>query len=103
MAPDAPLVLAVAVPLAAVLVGAWVHRDARRRGFTDGAPYLAVLVGGSLFAGAVPGLVAYAVESGATGQVQQGYPTALRVVPGVVALGVYLVARRRFGADGEAA
>lgn len=88
--PAGTTLLAVLFPLAGVALGVWVYRDARARGHRDLAPFAAVVVGGLFLTGSVPGLVALAVaEDVAT----QGFPTALRVVPGLAALTVYLVAR----------
>lgn len=79
-----------AVVLAGAL-GAWVYVDARSRYGADLAALAAVAIGGLLIAGSLPGLVALAVADDAA---VQGFPTALRIVPGLVALGVYLYARR---------
>lgn len=79
--------LTVLFPLLAVAAGVGVYIDARRRGREEVAPLLGVAVGGLFLAGSVPGLVALAVADDAA---TQGFPTALRVVPGVVALAVYL-------------
>ena len=80
---------AAVVPLAVVL-GAWIYVDARRRMDPELAPFIAVAIGGLLLAGSLPGLVALAVADDAA---VQGFPTALRVVPGLVALGAYLYVR----------
>lgn len=85
--PGPRLLLALGFPLFAVVAGALVYRDARRRGRGELAPWIGVVVGGLLLAGSVPGLVALAVSAEAA---SQGFPTALRVLPGVVALVVYL-------------
>lgn len=81
--------LTLGFPVLATALGVWVYRDARRRGW-ELAPLVAVFVGGFLLAGSVPGLVALAVSEDAA---VQGYPTAIRIVPGVVALGAYLYFR----------
>lgn len=74
-------------PVVAVVVGAWVYRDARRRGYDDWAPWVALGIGGLFLTGSVPGLVALAIAGEAA---TQGFPTALRVVPGLVALAAYV-------------
>lgn len=84
------LLLTVAFPLLAALIGVWVYRDARARGRGELAPWIGLVVGGLLISGSVPGLVAYAVSTDAA---VQGFPTALRIVPGLVALIVYLYFR----------
>lgn len=81
------LSVTVAFALLAVGVGGWVYRDARSRDREAAAPFVAFAVGGLFLAGGLPGLVTLAVTGGAA---SQGYPTALRVVPGVLALAVYL-------------
>lgn len=74
-------------PVPAVALGTWVYRDARRRGHDDWAPWAALGIGGLFLTGSVPGLVALAVG----GEVAvQGFPTALRVIPGLVALAAYV-------------
>lgn len=85
--PAARLVLVVCLPVLAVVTGVLVYRDARRRGRRELAPYLGAVVGGLFLAGAVPALVALAVAPDAA---VQGFPTAVRVLPGVLALAVYL-------------
>ena len=77
-------------PAAGLLAGAWVYRDARRRGHADWAPYVALAVGGLFVTGSVPGLVALAI---ADEPAAQGFPTALRVVPAFVALAAYAYLR----------
>lgn len=88
------LVLTLLAPLAAVAVGVWVYLDARRWRDDDLPPYLGFVVGGLFLAGTVPGLVALAV---AADPAVQGFPTALRVLPGGTALVVYLFVRPRRG------
>lgn len=73
-------------PVLAVAVGAWIYRDARKRGHADWAPWVALAIGGLFLTGSVPGLVALAVTAE---PVAQGFPTALRLVPGLVALSAY--------------
>lgn len=73
-------------PVLAVAVGAWVYRDARHRGHDDWAPWVALAIGGLFLTGSVPGLVALAVSGDPA---VQGFPTALRLVPGLVALATY--------------
>ena len=80
----------VAVPLLAVAVGVLVYLDARRRGKGELAPLIGVAIGGLFLAGSLPGVVALAV---ADDPAAQGFPTALRVIPGFIALGVYLYFR----------
>lgn len=86
--------LTLGVAAFAVAAGAWIYADARSRFGEDVAALLGVAIGGLLLAGSLPALVALAVADDAA---VQGFPTALRIVPGVVALGVYLYARRRRG------
>lgn len=86
------VLLTVLVVLLSFALGVWVFLDARRAGKEELAPFAAVVVGGLFLAGAIPGVVAYAV---AADPAAQGFPTALRIVPGFVALGVYLYFRRR--------
>lgn len=74
-------------PVLAVAVGGWVYRDARRRGHDDWAPWIALAIGGLFVTGSVPALVGLAFAGEAA---VQGFPTALRVVPGLVALGAYV-------------
>lgn len=84
---DSRLILSLLFPLLAVTVGTWVYLDARSRGRGEFAALIGAVIGGLLLAGSVPGLVAFAVAADAA---TQGFPTAIRVVPGVVALLVYL-------------
>ena len=84
------LLLVAAFPLLAALLGVWVYRDAKARGRGELAPWIGLVVGGLFITGSVPGLVALAVEADAA---TQGFPTALRIVPGIVALAVYLYFR----------
>ena len=90
--PGEGILLTVLVPLLAAGLGVWVYFDARGRGQEDLAPLFAIIVGGLFIAGSVPGLVALLV---AEDPAVQGFPTALRIVPGVFVLGVYLFFRRR--------
>lgn len=76
-------------PVFAVATGVYVYVDASRRGF-ELAPLAGVFVGGFLLAGSAPGLVALAISEEV---VVQGFPTALRVIPGLVALVGYLALR----------
>lgn len=87
---DPTVALAVAFPALAVAVGVWAYVDASRRGREEFAPFIGVAVGGPFLVGSVPGLVALVVADGAA---TQGFPTALRIVPGIVVLGVYLYFR----------
>lgn len=84
---DGLALLLVVVPLMAVVLGAWVYRDARRRGHDEYAPWAGLVVGGLFVTGSVPGLVALAVAPDAA---VEGFPTAIRIVPGLVALAGYL-------------
>lgn len=77
-------------PVLAVAVGAWVYRDARQRGHGDWAPWIALAIGGLFLTGSVPGVVALAIAGEAAAQ---GFPTALRLVPGLVALVAYVSLR----------
>jgi len=90
-APGGRVLLAVLFPLLAVAIGVWVYMDARKRGRGELAPWIGLVVGGLFVTGSVPGLVALAVSGDAA--VVQGFPTALRIVPGFVALAVYLYFR----------
>lgn len=83
--------LALLFPLAAIAVGVWVYLDARKRGQDELAPWFGLVVGGLFVTGSVPGLVALAVSADAVAA--QGFPTALRIVPGLVALAAYLYFR----------
>lgn len=81
------LLLAVFLAILGAGVGVWVYRDARARGRGELSAWVGAVVGGLILAGSVPGLVALT----ASGDVAaQGFPTALRIVPGLVALVVYL-------------
>lgn len=88
VAPGDRLLLVLALPVFAVLLGLWVYRDAQARGRGELAPWIGLVVGGLFVTGSVPGLVALAVSGEAAAA--QGFPTALRLVPGAVALVVYL-------------
>ncbi len=77
-------------PAAGLAAGAWVYRDARRHGHEDWAPYVALVVGGLFVTGSVPGLVALAI---ADAPAAEGFPTALRIVPALVALAAYAYLR----------
>ena len=90
-APSGRVLLAVLFPLLAVAIGVWVYLDAKRRGRGELAPWIGLVVGGLFVTGSVPGLVALAVSGDAAAV--QGFPTALRIVPGVVTLAVYLYFR----------
>mgnify|MGYP000563178072 CR=1 FL=1 len=78
-------------PVLAVVAGVGVFLDARDRGRDTGiAALVGAAIGGLFLAGTVPSLVALAItDAPAT----QGFPTAIRVVPGFAALGIYLVLR----------
>lgn len=86
-------VVALSLPLVALLAGFAVYRDANSRG-TDRnvAALLGFVIGGLFLAGSLPGLVALAV---AEDRVVQGFPTSIRILPGVAALLVYLYFRSR--------
>lgn len=86
MATTRAILLAVGLPLLAVVTGLWVYRDARRRGREELAPWLGLGIAGLFLAGSVPGLVALALSADAA---TQGFPTAIRVIPGVAALAAY--------------
>lgn len=90
-APSGRVLVAVLFPLIAVAIGVWVYLDAKRRGRGELAPWIGLVVGGLFVSGSVPGLVALAVSGDAA--VVQGFPTAIRIVPGIVALAVYLYFR----------
>lgn len=86
----APVVSLVLPPLA-VAAGVVVYWDAHRRGRDrEVAALFGFVVAGLFLAGSVPGLVALAVT---TESAAHGFPTALRVVPGVVAVLVYASVR----------
>lgn len=80
----------IVLPLVAVGIGVWTYRDAADHGL-ELAPLVGVIIGGFFLAGTVPGLVALAIAPEAAAA--QGFPTALRVVPGFVALAAYLYFR----------
>lgn len=82
--------IVVAVTVLAVGAGAWVFYDARRRGREELAPFLGGAVGLVFLAGSIPAFVALVVAADAT---VQGFPTALRVVPGFAAVGAYILLR----------
>lgn len=84
------LLIAILLPFVAVALGIWVYWDARTRGRGELAPWLGLVVGGLFVTGSVPGLVALAFSADAA---TQGFPTALRIVPGAVALAAYLFYR----------
>lgn len=84
---------AVLLPMFAIVTGAAIFLDARSRDRDRSvAAMAAFIIAGLLLAGSVPSLVALAV---ADGQAAQGFPTALRIVPGLVAIAVYLFFRNR--------
>lgn len=84
---------AVLLPMFAIVAGAAIFLDARRQNRDRSvAAMAAFIVAGLLLAGTVPSLVALAV---ADADAAQGFPTALRIVPGLVAIAVYLVFRSR--------
>lgn len=87
----APAAVWLALPVLAVAAGVVVYWDAHHRGRDRGvAALFGFVVAGLFLAGSVPGLVALAVT---TDSAAQGFPTALRVVPGVVAALVYAAVR----------
>jgi|GEM_PF-691483 len=90
LAVDGGLALTLAAVVASLVIGGWVYVDASERFGEDPALLLAAAVGGLLLAGSFPGLVALAV---ADDPVVQGFPTALRIVPGLAAVAVYFYAR----------
>lgn len=81
------LLLVVGLPALGLVAGYLVYRDANRRGRRELAPLFGVVIAGLVVAGSVPGLVALAVASDPT---VQGFPTAIRIVPGLVALSAYV-------------
>jgi hypothetical protein len=84
---------AVILPIFSIVAGLLVFLDARRQNRDRPlAAMAAFIVTGLLLAGSVPALVALAV---ADGQAAQGFPTALRIVPGLLAIAVYLFFRSR--------
>jgi len=87
MVARARLLFAVGLPIIAIGVGWWVYQDARKRGHDELALWIGFVIAGLFLAGSVPGLVALAI---ADGSAIQGFPTALRVVPGIAAFVVYL-------------
>jgi hypothetical protein len=84
---DGRTLLVFGFPLLGLAIGYLVYRDARDRGRGELAPAFGVAIGGLFLAGSVPGLVALAVSSEAA---TQGFPTALRIVPALVAVAAYL-------------
>lgn len=87
MAAVARILFSIGLPIVAIVTGWWVYRDANQRGRGELAPWIGAVIAGLFLAGSVPGLVALAV---AQESAIQGFPTALRVVPGLAALLVYL-------------
>lgn len=87
---DGEIVTSIAVPLLAIAVGVWVYRDAKATGRQELAPLIGFAIGGLFLVGSLPGLVALAVASDPA---SQGFPTAVRIVPGIIALGIYLYFR----------
>lgn len=85
------LVVSILLPVLSLLAGLLVYRDSLRSGRDS---YLAALLGfiiaGLFLAGSVPGLVALAFTQEAA---VQGFPTSVRVLPGVLAVIVYLYFR----------
>ncbi len=86
MASIATILLSVGLPVVAIGAGLWVYRDATNRGRGELAPWIGAVIAGLFLAGSVPGLVALAI---AEETAIQGFPTALRVIPGLAALLVY--------------
>lgn len=83
---------AVIWPVVSIVVGVLVYVDATRRGRDRPvAAMAAVILGGLLLAGSVPALVALAVSDAETAQ---GFPTAIRILPGLTAIAVYLFLRQ---------
>ncbi len=80
----------VGVIVVSICLGVWVYRDGTRRGHDELAPFAGCVIGGLFLAGVVPSLVALTVSADPVGQ---GFPTALRIVPGFVALVTYLYFR----------
>ncbi|MFB6187915.1 MAG: hypothetical protein ABEI06_05415 [Halobacteriaceae archaeon] len=85
----------IVFPFIAVLTGIWVYRDLKNRGRDDLAPFIGIAIGGVFLAGAIPGLFALAIAQQVT---TQGFPTALRIIPGATIFGAYLFFRDNISA-----
>jgi hypothetical protein len=85
------IVVSVVLPILALVAGFWVYWDSVRRGRETGvAALFGFIIAGLFLAGSVPGLVALALTQDVA---VQGFPTSLRIIPGGIALVVYLYFR----------
>jgi len=83
--------LSIAFPFVALLAGGLVFWDSVRRGTTkEMSAIFAFIVAGLFLAGSLPGLVALAVSSD---RATQGFPTSLRLIPGIAATVLYVYFR----------
>ncbi|AEN07706.1 hypothetical protein [Halorubrum lacusprofundi] len=83
--------ISLLLPILALVAGYLVYRDSIQKGRENGvAGLFGFIIAGLFLAGSVPGLVALAL---AQDQAAQGFPTSIRIVPGCVALLVYLYFR----------
>ncbi len=87
----ASMLVSVLLPMVALLAGVLVYRDSVRAGTDkDVAALFGFAIAGLLLAGSVPGLVALALTEDVA---MQGFPTSIRILPGALALLVYLYFR----------
>lgn len=85
------ILVSVGLPILALFVGFLVYWDSVHMGREKGvAALLGFIIAGLFLAGSVPGLVALALTQDVA---VQGFPTSLRIVPGGIALVVYLYFR----------
>lgn len=85
------VLLSVLLPVLALLAGVLVYRDSVSTGRgRDVAALFGFTIAGLLLAGSVPGLVALALTQDVA---MQGFPTSIRILPGSLALLVYLYFR----------
>jgi len=76
------------LPMLALLTGFLVYRDSVRAGKEkEVAALFGFAIAGLFLAGSVPGLVALALTEDVA---MQGFPTSIRILPGALALLVYI-------------